>query len=72
MTQNAGGTNVSSGIEPIPILYETMPDGALKEAFRQGWEAARHWPNHPLPQHLFVRSEELLVSNRLLIRIEWP
>lgn len=71
---------MSNGAEPIPIKLggkdhlQTNMDDLIKEAFRQGWESARHWPNHPRPQHLFVRIEPgdgPLVTS-VLLTIEWP
>lgn len=71
---------MSSGIEPIPIelggkdhLHTNMDD-LIREAFRQGWESARHWPNHLLPQDLTISllpGEGPLVT-AVLLRIEWP
>lgn len=69
---------MSSGFEPIPIPYiDSAPPGSMdskaliKEAFRQGWLASRHWPNHPLPDHLFV-SISAADSESMTLRIEWP
>lgn len=70
---------MSSGIEPIPIQFPLGPpegrtDTALmlKEAFRQGWEAARRWPNHPAPTHVFITLEQGPTKMEALLRIEWP
>lgn len=69
---------MSSGAEPIPIEFpDGPPEGGvdlmlvIKEAFRQGWASARHWPNHPLPQQLFVRLD-INDPETYVLRIEWP
>lgn len=71
---------MSSGIEPIPIKLggethlATNMDTLIKEAFRQGWLSARHWPNHPLPEHLFVKIEPIQEPGpaSIVLKIEWP
>lgn len=70
---------MSNGIEPIPISVPEGPsDGdpelslLAREAFRQGWLAARHWPNHPLPGHLFVTLECGACPTEAVLRIRWP
>lgn len=70
---------MSSGTEPIPLDLSLPPDSdpnidhtrMLREAFRQGWLSARHWPNHPMPSHLFI-SLDTDDQNNYLLRIEWP
>lgn len=68
---------MSSGIEPIPV---PMPDGnwtvelvdaILREAFRQGWLSARHWPNHQLPDPLTVELEETTPGEMIRLEISW-
>jgi hypothetical protein len=66
---------VNSGTEPTPIkdtgLSDTQTrDLMIREAFRQGWESARHWPNHPLPKHLFITVH--LGTEDIVLKIEWP
>lgn len=65
---------MSSGAEPIPVKDPDslkLADAVVKEAFRQGWESARHWPNHPLPKHLFVKMDSP-DPDTIVLRIEWP
>lgn len=67
-----------NSIDPTPIPVD--PAGAptenrymsgllIEEAFRQGWLAARHWPNQPLPDRLDISIQNLV--DEVTLRIEW-
>lgn len=65
-------------VDPTPIYVPLITpegmevaDAGLLEAFRQGWVAARHWPNQPLPRGLTAEVAEL-DDDHVTLTISWP
>ena len=69
---------MSSGIDPKPIRLggedkmQMNMESLIQEAYRQGWQRARQWPNHPIPETLNVSISQGPSLEEIFLRIEWP